>query len=100
MTTGRSDLIRTNISGKYDFPTKITTHVKPPDTSRSNCVVIFVSNRIGDPKILFLGNIRRDKIAACDSSVTLPPREGAGSAVERTWHVYDSQGPILALALR
>ena len=33
-----------------DFPTKITTHVKPSVTAQSNCLVIFVANRNGDPR--------------------------------------------------
>ena len=47
---GAHDLIRTSISEKYDLSTKVTTHVKLPVTSQSNCVVIFVANRIGDPQ--------------------------------------------------
>jgi hypothetical protein len=40
----------TSISEKYDFAKKITTHVKFPVTSQSKCVVIFIANRIGDPR--------------------------------------------------
>ena len=40
-----ANLIRTRISEKYDLSTKVTTHVKLPVTSQSNCVVIFVANR-------------------------------------------------------
>ena len=45
-----ADLIRTSIFEKYDLSTKVTTRVKLPVTSQSNCVVIFVANRIGDPR--------------------------------------------------
>ena len=45
-----SNLIAANISGKYDFSTKITTHAKLPVTSQSKCEVIFVASRIGDPR--------------------------------------------------
>ena len=43
------DLIAASISGKYEFSTKIATHVKFPVTFQSKGVVIFVENRIGDP---------------------------------------------------
>ena len=46
----KSDLIVASISGKYDFPTKITADVSIPVTSQSNCEVIFVADRIGDPQ--------------------------------------------------
>ena len=45
-----TDFIQTSISGRYDFPTKITSHVKLAVTSQRNCLVIFVANRIGDPR--------------------------------------------------
>ena len=44
------NLIRTSISDKYDFSTKITTHVQLPVTSQCKCVVIFLANRTGDPR--------------------------------------------------
>ena len=34
--------IAASISGKYDFPTKITTHASLPVTPQSNCRIIFV----------------------------------------------------------
>ena len=42
--------IASSISGKYDFPTKITTHVSLRVTFQSSCVVIFAANQIGDPQ--------------------------------------------------
>ena len=48
--SGVGDLIRTSISEKYDFSMKITTRVKLSVTSQVNRVVIFVANRIGDPR--------------------------------------------------
>ena len=45
---GAATLIRTSISEKYDFSTKITTQMQLAVTSQSNCVVIFVANWIGD----------------------------------------------------
>ena len=44
------NFIRMSISEKHDFSTKITTHMKLLVTSHSNCVVIFVANRIVDPQ--------------------------------------------------
>ena len=44
------NLIASSISGKHDFPAKVTTHVQLPVTSQSNCIVIFVENGIGDPR--------------------------------------------------
>jgi hypothetical protein len=49
-TSAITNFIRTSISEKYDLSTKVTTRVKLPVTSQSNCVVIFVANRIGDPR--------------------------------------------------
>ena len=39
-----------HISQKYNFSTKITTHVKLPATSQSKCAVIFFANRIENPR--------------------------------------------------
>jgi len=56
------NLIRTSLSEKYDFSTKITTHVNLPVTSQScvaifvenliehSCVAIFVENQIENPR--------------------------------------------------
>ena len=44
------NLIAESISQKYDSSTKITTRLKLPVTSQSKCIVIFVANRIGDPR--------------------------------------------------
>jgi hypothetical protein len=45
---GFRDFIRTSISEKYDFSTKITTQMQLAVTSQSNCVVIYVANWIGN----------------------------------------------------
>jgi len=44
------NLIRTSIPEKYDFSTKITTHVQLPVTSQCNYVVISLANRNGYPR--------------------------------------------------
>jgi len=46
----RRELIAASVFQKYDFPTKIATHVKLLVTPQTKCVVIFVANRIGDPR--------------------------------------------------
>ena len=58
------NLDASSVSGRWDYPTKITTHMSLPVTSQSNCVVIFVANRIGDPEIVFPRNASRDEIGA------------------------------------
>ena len=45
-----ADLIAASISGRYDFPTKFTTHVSLPVTSQSNCIKTIVAERIGHPR--------------------------------------------------
>ena len=47
---------------EYDFAKKITTHVKLPVTSQSKCVVIFLANRIGDPRSRISQKTRRNEI--------------------------------------
>ena len=45
---GAGHFIRTSISEKCDFSTKITTQMQLAVTSQSNFVIIFVTNKIGD----------------------------------------------------
>ena len=87
--TAHPNLVASSISGKYDFPTKITTRVSFSVTSQSNCVAICGVNRIGDPRNLVFQKhsprLDRAPLRLTDLACQTRTFSASASAVERKW---------------